>query len=146
MAESSREEISKLEALYANNPEGRVFTHLAEAYRKAGELERAHQILEQGLTKHAGYASAHVVLGRVLMDEAKGDEAAEAFRRVLGLDPHNHVALRCLGDLARTDQVMRGTLWVGCYPGLTEAMLAYVSESIHEFVRGARAPLGTMGR
>ncbi len=102
MAESSREEISKLEALYANNPEGRVFTHLAEAYRKAGELERAHQILEQGLTKHAGYASAHVVLGRVLMDEAKGEEAAEAFRRVLGLDPHNHVALRCLGDLART--------------------------------------------
>jgi len=46
---------------------------------------------------------------------------------------------RVIGDLARTDQVMRGTLWIGCYPGLTDAMLAYVAESIHEFVRDARA-------
>ena len=46
---------------------------------------------------------------------------------------------RVVGDLARTDQVMRGTLWIGCYPGLTDAMLAYVAESIHEFVRDARA-------
>mgnify|MGYP006202799619 CR=1 FL=1 len=49
MPESSRDEIAKLEALYANNPEGRVFTHLAEAYRKAGELDRARAILEDGL-------------------------------------------------------------------------------------------------
>ena len=101
MAESSRDELAKLEALYANNPEGRVFTHLAEAYRKAGELDRARSILEDGLTKHAGYASAHVVLGRVLLDQQKSEEAADAFRRVLSLDPHNHVALRSLGDIAR---------------------------------------------
>jgi hypothetical protein len=41
MAESHREEIAKLEALYAGNPGGRVFVHLADAYRKAGEHERA---------------------------------------------------------------------------------------------------------
>lgn len=102
MAESSRDEIAKLEALYANNPEGRVFTHLAEAYRKAGELDRARTILDNGLTRHAAYASAHVVLGRVLMDQKKSEEATEAFGRVLALDPHNMVALRSLGDLART--------------------------------------------
>ena len=102
MPESSREEIAKLEALYANNPEGRVFTHLAEAYRKAGELDRARSILEQGLTRHAGYASAHVVLGRVLMDQQNTAEAGDAFRRVLNLDPHNLVALRSLGELARS--------------------------------------------
>src|SRR4051812_19141535 len=102
MAESSRDEIAKLEALYANNPEGRVFTHLAEAYRKAGELERARTILEEGLAKHASYASAHVVLGRVLADQQNPEQAAAAFRRVLELDPHNLVALRSLGDIART--------------------------------------------
>lgn len=101
MAESSRDEIAKLEALYANNPEGRVFTHLAEAYRKAGELDRARGILDEGLTRHASYASAHVVLGRVLMDQQKSEEAAEAFSRVLALDPHNMVALRSLGEMAR---------------------------------------------
>ena len=46
---------------------------------------------------------------------------------------------RVVGDLARTDQVMRGTLWIGCYPGLTREMLDYVAASIHAFVReGAR--------
>lgn len=46
---------------------------------------------------------------------------------------------RVVGDLARSDQVMHGTLWIGCYPGLTEEMLAWVSESMHAFVRdGAR--------
>ncbi|MCC7194311.1 MAG: lipopolysaccharide biosynthesis protein RfbH [Gemmatimonadaceae bacterium] len=46
---------------------------------------------------------------------------------------------RVAGDLARSDQVMHGTLWIGCYPGLTEEMLVWVSKSMHAFVRdGAR--------
>ena len=45
-------------------------------------------------------------------------------------------AFRVVGDLARSDQVMRGTLWIGCYPGLTSEMLDYVADSIHAFVRG----------
>src|SRR5688572_8384410 len=102
MAESNREEIAKLEALYANNPGGRVFTHLAEAYRKAGDLKQAREILEEGLTRHTDYASAYVVLGRVLVDQGAAPEAAAAFRRVLQLDHENRVALRSLGDLART--------------------------------------------
>lgn len=101
MAESNREEIAKLEALYANNPGGRVFTHLAEAYRKAGELDRARAILESGITRHPDYASAHVVLGRVLIDQGSLEIAATEFRRVLELDPENRVALRSLGDIAR---------------------------------------------
>ena len=96
------DEIAKLEALYASNPDGRVFTHLAEAYRKSGEFDRARTILEQGLAKHPAYASAHVVLGRVFIDLNQPEEASESFRRVLQLDPHNLVALRSLGDLART--------------------------------------------
>ncbi|MBI2408735.1 MAG: lipopolysaccharide biosynthesis protein RfbH [Gemmatimonadetes bacterium] len=49
-------------------------------------------------------------------------------------------AFRVIGDLARSDQVMRGTLWVGCYPGLTAEMLEFVAESIWDFVRrGAHA-------
>src|SRR5687768_16913955 len=102
MADSNREEIAKLEALYANNPGGRIFTHLAEAYRKAGELDRARAILESGITRHPDYASAHVVLGRVLIDQGSLENAAMEFRRVLELDPENRVALRSLGDIARS--------------------------------------------
>ncbi|MBR9989900.1 MAG: hypothetical protein KFH98_09105 [Gemmatimonadetes bacterium] len=111
MAESHREEIAKLEALYAGNPGGRVFVHLAEAYRKAGEHERARRILDEGLARHTDSASGYVVLGRVLADMQVTAEAEVAFRRVLELDGGNLVALRWLGDIARqsgrsTDAVM----------------------------------------
>ncbi|HSJ10725.1 MAG TPA: tetratricopeptide repeat protein [Longimicrobiales bacterium] len=101
MAESHREEIAKLEALYAGNPGGRVFVHLAEAYRKAGEHERARRILDEGLARHPDSASGYVVLGRVLADMQITGEAETAFRRVLDLDGGNLIALRWLGDLAR---------------------------------------------
>src|SRR4051812_22946311 len=100
MAESSREEIAKLEALYASNPEGRVFTHLAEAYRKNGELGRARQTLDDGMKKHPDSASAYVVLGRVLSDAGDTNAGLDAFRRALDLDTGNLVALRWCGDLA----------------------------------------------
>src|SRR5690606_15965387 len=101
MADSHREEISKLEALYAGNPGGRVFVHLAEAYRKAGEHERARRILDEGLARHTDSASGYVVLGRVLADMQITDEAEIAFRRVLELDGGKLTALRWLGDIAR---------------------------------------------
>jgi len=101
MADPHREEIAKLEALYAANPDGRIFTHLAEAYRKAGDLERARQTVEKGLSRHKDYPSAHVVLGRILWDMGDVSAAEAEFRRVLELDPENRVALRGLGDLAR---------------------------------------------
>lgn len=46
---------------------------------------------------------------------------------------------RVVGELPRTDQVMRGTLWVGCYPGLTPPMLDWIVESVRACCRGARA-------
>jgi tetratricopeptide (TPR) repeat protein len=102
MPDAHREDIEKLESLYAQNPEGRIFTHLAEAYRKAGELDRAAEVLQAGIERHPEYSSAHVVYGRVLRDLGRPEEASSAFRRVLELDPHNLVAIRALGDLARS--------------------------------------------
>ena len=100
MAEAHRDEIAKLEALYASNPGGRVFTHLAEAYRKAGEPDRARQILADGMKNHPDSASAYVVLGRVLSDRGDVQEGFDAFQRALELDTGNLVALRWCGDLA----------------------------------------------
>lgn len=103
MSDAHRDEIAKLEALYREHPEGRVFTHLAEAYRKGGELERAKDVLTEGIERHPDYSSAHVVLGRVLLDLGQLEEARGEFRRVLELDQHNLVALRSLGDIARAE-------------------------------------------
>jgi tetratricopeptide (TPR) repeat protein len=106
MAEAHRDEIAKLEALYASNPGGRVFTHLAEAYRKAGEGQRAQEILTEGLRRHPDSASAYVVLGRVLSDNGDVPAGLDAFRKALELDAGNLVALRWCGDLAlRSGQI-----------------------------------------
>jgi CDP-6-deoxy-D-xylo-4-hexulose-3-dehydrase len=43
---------------------------------------------------------------------------------------------RVVGDLTTSDLITESTFWVGVYPGLTTAMLDYVVESFHEFVRG----------
>jgi tetratricopeptide (TPR) repeat protein len=103
MSDAHREEIEKLESLYAQNPEGRIFTHLAEAYRKAGSLEEARDVLTAGIERHPDYSSAHVVLGRVLHDLGQHARARAEFIRVLELDGQNLVALRSLGDIARNE-------------------------------------------
>lgn len=45
------------------------------------------------------------------------------------------VMFRTIGDLARTDFVMRNVFWIGVYPGLTAEMLAFVNSEIHRFAR-----------
>ena len=132
MAESHRNEIARLEALFSAHPEGRMFTHLAEAYRKAGELDRAREVLEHGLRRHPDYASAHVVLGRVLADQGKVEEAAAAFRRVLELDPQNLVALRACADLAR--EAGRRDEALGYYREILA--LDPANEEVAELIRG----------
>jgi tetratricopeptide (TPR) repeat protein len=93
-------EIQKLARYHAENPQGRYFVPLANAYRKAGELEQAEALLREGLRRHPDYLSAHIVLGRCLADRGAAEEAATEFRYVLGVDPQNLIALRSLGELA----------------------------------------------
>lgn len=43
-------------------------------------------------------------------------------------------AYRVIGDLEVSDFVVRNTFWVGVYPGMTDAMIDYMAEVIHEAV------------
>lgn len=98
MASSS--EIEKLERRYAENPEGRFFAPLADAYRKAGQVNRALELVRAGLQKHPDYLSAHIVLGRCLLDADKDADASTTFRGVLELDSENIIALKSLAEIA----------------------------------------------
>jgi tetratricopeptide (TPR) repeat protein len=93
-------EIEKLERRYAENPDGRFFAPLADAYRKAGSLDRALELVRAGLAKHPDYLSAHIVLGRCLLDKNDDAEAGRTFERVLALDSENIIALKCLAEIA----------------------------------------------
>jgi tetratricopeptide (TPR) repeat protein len=95
-----QKEILQLEQRYAENSQGLVFAHLADAYRRAGEYSKAEGLLVHGLKTHPSYTSAYNVLGRVFLDSERFADAQEQFGKVLELDPQNLIALRALGDLA----------------------------------------------
>jgi CDP-4-dehydro-6-deoxyglucose reductase, E1 len=46
---------------------------------------------------------------------------------------YRDVPHRVVGDLTNTDLVMRGTFWLGVYPGITDAMVDYVVDSVRLF-------------
>src|SRR5213083_2217828 len=95
-------EIEKLEQRYRENPKGRNFAPLADAYRKAG------------LQRHPDYVSAHIVHGRCLIDQKNDPAASEAFRKVLALDPENVLALRMLAEIAeRGGRFDEAVEWLG---------------------------------
>ena len=47
---------------------------------------------------------------------------------------YEEAVYRVVGDLPNTDYVMNNVFWIGIYPGLNEAMLDYVAETIHSFL------------
>ncbi|HYT84366.1 MAG TPA: tetratricopeptide repeat protein, partial [Gemmatimonadales bacterium] len=93
-------EIDKLEARFRENPKGRNFAPLADAYRKAGLIDNAVELCQTGLKLHPDYVSAHIVYGRCLIDKKDDAGATEVFAKVLGLDPENIIALRVLSEIA----------------------------------------------
>jgi hypothetical protein len=119
-------EIEKLERLVRENPKGRQFAILADAYRKDGQFQRALEVLTPGLEVHPEYVSARVVLGRVLMAMGDSVKAREAFTQVVTLDPESVIALKALADLAEeqgdgTEALQRASQLLTVDPGNEEA-------------------------
>jgi tetratricopeptide (TPR) repeat protein len=93
-------EIDKLEARFRDNPKGRNFAPLADAYRKAGLIDNAIDLCQNGLKLHPDYVSAYIVYARCLVDKKDDAAALGVFKQVLGLDGENIIALRGLAELA----------------------------------------------
>jgi len=96
-------EIEKLERRWQENPLGLTFAPLAEAYRKAGEIGKALELLDTGLAQHPGYVPAHIVRGRCHVDGGERALAELDFLCVAELDPENVIALQGLADLAESE-------------------------------------------
>jgi tetratricopeptide (TPR) repeat protein len=93
-------EIDKLEARFRDNPKGRNFAPLADAYRKAGLIDNAIDLCQNGLKLHPDYVSAYIVYARCLVDKKDDAAALGVFKQVLDLDGENIIALRGLAELA----------------------------------------------
>lgn len=81
--------IDRLESTFAGHEDANLFVQLADAYREAGEHERALGVLRKGLEKHASFLPGYVLLGRILMEQKRFPEALVTYERVLEIDPSN---------------------------------------------------------
>jgi tetratricopeptide (TPR) repeat protein len=76
-----------------------AFAQLAEEYRRAGRFQEAIDTCRTGLSHHPGYLSAHVTLGRALIETGELQPAEDELRRVLTAAPENLAAIKGLADI-----------------------------------------------
>jgi CDP-6-deoxy-D-xylo-4-hexulose-3-dehydrase len=55
---------------------------------------------------------------------------------------YRDIRKRVVGDLRNTDFVMNNVFWIGLYPGITQAMLDYTTETFHQIPKAASAVRG----
>jgi tetratricopeptide (TPR) repeat protein len=96
VAENTR--IDELRKRLDKEPGSRLFAQLAEELRKEGELSDAIRVARTGLLQHPAYTSAHMTLGRALLDTGDLPGARAQFEAVLRGAPDNILASRFLGE------------------------------------------------
>lgn len=99
MADSPR--IEELKRRVQMDPASIAFAALAEEYRRAERYDEAIETCTAGLVRHPSYLSAHVTLGRALMEVGRLQEAQQELEFVLRLAPENLAAIRGLAEIHR---------------------------------------------
>src|SRR5262245_16329313 len=97
MADSPR--LEELKRRVQQDPASIAFASLAEEYRRSGRFEEAIATCTAGLQRHPSYLSAHVTLGRALLEVGRYEDAAEELQFVLRLAPENLAAIRGLAEI-----------------------------------------------
>jgi tetratricopeptide (TPR) repeat protein len=97
MADNTR--IEELRRRVESDPASIAFAALAEEYRRAGQHADAIATCKAGLRRHPAYLSAHVTLGRALIEVGQYDEARQELEHVLKLAPENLAAIRGLAEI-----------------------------------------------
>ena len=97
MADNSR--LEELKRRVQQDPASIAFAALAEEYRRSGRFEEAIKTCTAGLLRHPSYLSAHVTLGRALIEVGRYEDATEELRFVLRLAPENLAAIRGLAEI-----------------------------------------------
>jgi tetratricopeptide (TPR) repeat protein len=112
---SVEEEILELRARHRSDrdPSGRGFAPLADALRRAGRLDEAAAVVDEGLSALPDFSAGHMVAAWIRRDRGDAEGAQAALREVLRRDPLNVLALRHLarfrseaGDAEEAGQLM----------------------------------------
>jgi tetratricopeptide (TPR) repeat protein len=91
--------IEELRRRIEKDPASIAFAQLAEECRRAGRFQEAVETCRTGLTKHPGYLSARVTLGRALVELNQLDDALVELELVLKSAPENLSAIRGVAEI-----------------------------------------------
>lgn len=99
------DEIRRLSDDLARDPSSLAFMPLADALRRAGQLDLALRVAVRGLDRHPYVADAHDVLARIHADRGDLERAADEWEMALRLEPSHGPARLGLGfvDFRRGD-------------------------------------------
>lgn len=93
------EDIARMSAELASNPDSLVFLRLGEELRVAAQHDAALKIAAAGVERHATLADARDLLGRVLADAGRLREAQDQWNEAVRLEPRSLGARKGLGFL-----------------------------------------------
>lgn len=96
---SAEKTTEMLEKRFRKAPDSRLFSRLADAHRKEGNINRAIELCMDGIQKHPDYLTGHLILGRCFFEQQNFNEAFDEFKKVCTLDRHNQIAIKMLADI-----------------------------------------------
>lgn len=137
MATSAR--LEELQQKFNENPR-RYFAPLANEHRKLGDLDQAIALCRTHLPQQPQHVSGHIVLAQALFEAGNTPDARRTFEVALDLDPENLIALRYLGDIARSQgEHLTARQW---YERVLDAdpRNDEIAQLIREVEQGAPAP------
>jgi tetratricopeptide (TPR) repeat protein len=97
MADNPR--IEELRRRVHEEPASIAFAQLAEELRRSAQFLEAVEVCRAGLGTYPGYLSAHVTLGRCLIELDRLDEAERELEQVRASAPDNLAAIRALSKI-----------------------------------------------
>jgi tetratricopeptide (TPR) repeat protein len=138
VTQSLEKEIGSLRSLFwsERDPEGRAFAPLADAYGRAGDFQQAMQLLTEGIGRHPGFSTGHVVAARLYLEKGLVAEAEMAVDSALGLDGDNVVALASLAEVREAQGELEEAEWVRAKIRSLELATEEVAEEVAEEAPG----------
>lgn len=131
------DEIRRLSDDLARDPGSLAFIALADALRRAGQLDQALRVALRGLERHAYRFDAHDVLARVYLDRGELARAADEWETTLQLSDGHLPALKGLGylayrsgDLRRAERCLRAASEIDASDAGTVTALARIRETL----------------
>src|SRR5688572_24319769 len=102
--------VDRYEQILAQDPTSTVFVELAKALIERGDLQRAIDVCQGGLSHHKGSVIGRVLWGKSLINLGRPAEAMEQFDQAISIDRDNPYAYNLIAEVLLHKGLYRSAL------------------------------------